>query len=324
MRNSVTQRCLMAAVLLFAASAHAEPNASCPPPPAKPTHDPIQAARQNARDHGFLWRISKDGRTSYLYGTIHIAKFEWIFPGPEVAKSLRATDTIALEIDLLDPDIKSRMDKGVKQLRNAALPEPLANRMRKLAKSLCVPHEAIANLPPELQLATLVMVTVRGDGLEPEYAIDAFLAALGHGTRKSVVSLETPEFQLEQLQMGTPEETAAAIQDGLDELNRENGHTYFERVARIWANSDYAEMSHFEEWCDCLNTEIERKLMKRLLDDRNPNLADRIDELHNSGKQVFAAVGSLHMFGSFALPTLMEKRGYKVERIDLKPITANP
>jgi hypothetical protein len=78
-------------------------------------------------------------------------------------------------------------------------------------------------------------------------------------------------------------------------------------------------MSHFNDWCECLKTEIERDMMKRLLDGRNSNLADRIDELHASGKQVFVAVGSLHMFGPTGLPTLMEKRGYRVEQIDLMP-----
>lgn len=52
-----------------------------------------------------------------------------------------------------------------------------------------------------------------------------------------------------------------------------------------------------------------------MLDDRNPQLADHIDQLHRSGKTVFAAVGSLHMTGPTGLPSLMEKRGYQIERV---------
>jgi uncharacterized protein YbaP (TraB family) len=59
-------------------------------------------------------------------------------------------------------------------------------------------------------------------------------------------------------------------------------------------------------------------MMKHLLDDRNPNLAGRIDGLHSSGKKVFSAVGSLHMFGPSGLPALMSMRGYRVERVDMK------
>ena len=56
--------------------------------------------------------------------------------------------------------------------------------------------------------------------------------------------------------------------------------------------------------------------MKRLLDDRNPGLAASIDALHAGGKQVFAAVGSLHMIGPNGLPALLRKRGYKIEQGD--------
>jgi len=37
------------------------------------------------------------------------------------------------------------------------------------------------------------------------------------------------------------------------------------------------------------------------------------------GKQVFAAVGSLHMIGPMGLPALMAQRGYRVERVEFTP-----
>jgi len=59
--------------------------------------------------------------------------------------------------------------------------------------------------------------------------------------------------------------------------------------------------------------------MRRMLDERNPGLANGIDAIHASGKTVFAAVGSLHMIGKLGLPALLSERGYKVERVDFKP-----
>lgn len=160
----------------------------------------------------------------------------------------------------------------------------------------------------------------RWEGLDASYAIDAVLAGIGHGAKKNMVSLETPEAQLQMLQMQTSEETISYVEDGLAELESGRARASFKRIAKVWADADYAGLAHYEEWCDCLNTADEREEMKRLLDERNPNLADRIDALHASGKRVFAAVGSLHMFGPLGLPTLMEKRGYRVERVDLEPL----
>jgi uncharacterized protein YbaP (TraB family) len=307
-------------ILLIAVAlpASAAAGAGCPPVIKKPTPEMMQAAMRNARDHGFLWRISKDGRTSFLYGTIHVAKLDWIFPGPSVSQALRTTDTLALELDSQDADIKDRVAKGLKALHSTALPEPLEKRMRQQAAAVCVPYNSIAWLTPELQVTILSVMDARRDELDAAYAIDTILAGLGHSTKKSMVSLETPELQLNLSQMRTPQETVAYVQVSLDELEDGRSRALLKRFSQAWANADYTEMTHYDEWCECLNTEIERDVMKRLNDERNPHLADRIDALHGSGKQVFAAVGSLHMFGPIGLPALMAKRGYLVERVDLK------
>jgi hypothetical protein len=54
-----------------------------------------------------------------------------------------------------------------------------------------------------------------------------------------------------------------------------------------------------------------------MIDQRNPALAAAIDALHSDGRQVFAAVGALHMVGPLGLPALMAQRGYAVQRVDL-------
>ena len=69
-------------LLLLVANAGYPAGASCPPVAEKPTAEALQAAARQARDHGFLWRISKDGRTSFLYGTMHVGKLDWAVPGP--------------------------------------------------------------------------------------------------------------------------------------------------------------------------------------------------------------------------------------------------
>ncbi len=306
-------------LLIVAALPARASDIGCPPAAKTPTPEMMQAAKLNARDHGFLWRISKDGHTSFLYGTMHVGKFEWSFPGPNVMQALRATDTVALELDMLDAVIQERLIVGMAKMHSTALPEPLVKRIREDAESVCVPYAAIAMLAPEMQIDMLTLGIGQREGLDAAYATDALLAGIGHGGKKNVVSLETPEAQLQLMEMGDAQQTIAFVEDGLEELESGRARTLLIRIARAWAEADYADMGHFEQWCECLNTEIERGMMKKLLDDRNPELAARIDALHASGRRVFAAVGSLHMFGPVSLPTLMAKRGYQVERIELKP-----
>ncbi len=310
---------LFVLLLALAWPATAESGVECPPAAGQPAPEVVQDALRNARDRGFLWRISKDGHASYLYGTIHVARFDWMFPGPNVMQALSAADTVALELDVMDADIQRRVTEGMASPHGSSLSEPLAQRVRQQAAHMCVPYDSIARLSPELQVTTLTVMVGREAGLDPSYAIDGVLAGIGHGAHKHMVSLETPEAQLRMLQMKDAQATAAFVQASLDELEAGRTGDMLKRIAEVWANADYAGMERFDEWCDCLDTEIEREMMRRLLDGRNPAMAGRIDELHRSGKRVFAAVGSLHLFGPIGLPTLMAKRGYRVEQIDLRP-----
>lgn len=297
---------------------NASAQTDCPPPPSAPSQEAIQNAMSHAKDRGFLWRISKDGRDSYLYGTIHVAKFDWMFPGPTVMKALNDSDVLALELDMLDADIQQRMTQGMATLSppgSKTLPPALAARLRKQADASCTPYDSIAAYPGEMQLITLTLMKAKLDGLESSYAIDAVLAGIGHVAQKQVISLESPEAQIAILQQDDDQASIRYLETSLDEMESGKDREQLRRIARIWAESDNAELARYEQWCDCVKTAEQRQFMHKLLDERNPALADKIDAQHRSGKNIFAAVGSLHMFGDTGLPALMAKRGYRVEQI---------
>ena len=283
-----------------------------------PTPEQIKSGLKSAHDRGFLWRIKKGGRTSYLYGTVHVAKMDWMFPGAALVQAVRSSHTVALELDVTDADIARRLRSGMAAKPGRVLPSALAARLRAQVKLACLPESMLNEMAPEMAATTLVVMAARSDGLQPAYAIDAMLAGMAHGLNKQVVSLETPELQLDLLLGRTSEEMRAVVEQSLDELERGKARSMLVRIAQVWAGGHLGEFDRYEQWCDCLNTEAERVMWKRLLDDRNPALAVRIDELHASGKPVFAAVGSLHMIGPLGLPALMAQRGYSVERVEFK------
>src|SRR5438105_2970211 len=74
----------------------------CPPVAVAPTQAQIETAVRTARDRGALWTIEKDGRQSWLYGTVHVGTLDTAFPGRRVVQALRAADAIAIEIDVTD------------------------------------------------------------------------------------------------------------------------------------------------------------------------------------------------------------------------------
>jgi uncharacterized protein YbaP (TraB family) len=196
------------------------------------------------------------------------------------------------------------------------LPPELVKRLDRQMAAQCVDSTAWSKFAPEFQIASLSVMAARRDGFDPSYAIDLVLAVLGRELHKSVVSLETPEAQMLALQMPTQQETIDFVTSGLDDLESGRARPLLAHLAQVWTDGDYAELGRYEQWCDCLHTASDRAAMKRLLDDRNPLLATAIDSLHRNGRQVFAAIGSLHMIGPNGVPALLRQRGYKVEQGD--------
>ncbi|MEP7139071.1 MAG: TraB/GumN family protein [Caldimonas sp.] len=299
-------------------AARAAPAPACPPQAAPLSPEAVAAGMRDARDHGFLWRLTKDGRVSFIYGTIHAARQAWMFPGPTVVEAMGSSDIVALELDVLDPEIQRRLVAGIGARRSDALPPALARRLERRRASECVDAASWSTFSPEFQIASLTVLAARRDGLDPAYAIDLVLARAARDLGKPVVSLESPEGQMEALQMPTQAQTVALVKDGLDDLDSGRARPLIRRIAKVWVDGNYAELARYEKWCDCARTPAERAAMKRLLDDRNPALAARIDELHAGGQKVFAAVGSLHMIGRGGLPALLKQRGYKVEQGDFE------
>jgi len=308
------------AVALAAATADAQPPApsACPPQAQPVSAEQAQALQRGARDRGFLWRIARDGRVSHLYGTVHVARPQWMLPGPRLTQALDASDAVALELDMLDPDIQRRLAAGMAADPAERLPDALAERLHAQVRAACLPQAAMAGLAPALQLVTLETLAARWDGLDPAYAIDGFLAGYARGHGKSVHSLESPELQLALLR-GDPRTSQQELEHGLGQLERGTVRPTLLRIARVWEQGRDDELARYEQWCDCADTEADRAALKRLLDDRNPPLAERIDALHAAGQRVFAAVGALHMVGPRGLPVLMAQRGYVVQRIALPP-----
>ena len=142
------------AVLGFTLSVAQAAPAACPPVAQAPTAEQMQAAQAAARDRGMLWRLSKDGRVSYLYGTVHVGKLDWVFPGPQLQAAMRATEVLAVEVNPTDPAFMGEVQAA--QARGAQLTLTDAERARLDAEAdaACVPRPALAALHPVMQAIT--------------------------------------------------------------------------------------------------------------------------------------------------------------------------
>jgi uncharacterized protein YbaP (TraB family) len=309
------------AALLLGPAAHA--STDCPPAPSTPTAQQLEAARAASQDRGFLWRITRDGSSSYLYGTIHLGRLEWIFPGPSVRAAMQVSDTLAVELDLTDPGVAQAMRNTLAGQPDALLlSQSMQRRLTRQAEAACLPAGLLDQQHPLMQAITLTVLAGRRDGLEPSYAQEIVLGEAARAAGARIVSLESVGQQIAAL---IPSDEAAAremLEHTLQQLESGAARRALVRLAEVWAGGRLAELEQYEKWCECVLTPRDREFLRRVNDDRNPALARRIDALHSAGRRVFAAVGALHMTGHRALPELLAQRGFTVERVTLAPAVA--
>ena len=298
-------------LLLGLGGAGAAPD--CPPPPPAPTAAQWQAAQREARDVGLLWRLSKDGRDSWLFGTIHVGKLAWSAPGPALRQALARSDVLALEIDPSDPQLAARLRQATSDA--PAVDAALRLRLQAQASAACLPADALQGLHPMLQLVTLTLLQARRDDLDAAFAQELMLAAAARAAGLRIVALESVEQQVGALLPADAAQLQQLLEQGLEQLERGRASPLLRRLAEAWAAGDLDTLERYADWCECADTAEQRAWLRQLNDERNAHLAAGIDALHARGQSVFAAVGALHMTGPQALPGLLQQRGYRVQRV---------
>lgn len=302
------------ALALGASAVVAAAETTCPPAPPQITPDLITQAIPFAKDRGWLWAIRKDGRTSYLYGTLHVGRAQWMAPGPGLKRALQATDVLALELDPLDPEVQRALATANENVRRQ-LSAATAQRLKASWEAACLPPTDFTRGAPELRAFELMIAAAQREGLSPFYGSEILLSLVAKVISREVVSLETAARQIEAILARDDAEAERLVADTLDDVEQGKLRIVMARTAEVWEQGDLATLARYGEWCECMDTDSERQLMKRLLEDRNPGLADAVDRLHTQGRSVLAAVGALHLPGPAGMVSLLEKKGYAVRRV---------
>ncbi len=268
----------------------------------------------DTKNTGYLWTLEKDGRTSYLHGTIHLATQAWALPSAQTLRALADSDLLALEINLLDPAVAEQTETGLKQPSPEQVPAttPQAERIQQLADKLCAPQVQTAGQAVTMQLLMLMLADARHAGLEALYGRDLVLGIFAQATKKPITSLEAVQTQLQLLGATITEQQIGAF---LDKLEQGSLRRPLEKITQAWADNDLQTLENYQDWCECADDPLSGQTFAKINDDRNPGMAQAIDKLHSQGQNVFVAVGSLHMTGPKGLPKLLQTMGYNVSRV---------
>ena len=306
-------------VLVLAASAACKKSEDRAKPPvtpvtetgsgsAAPKDDPWSKpeAKKDPIAKPMFWAIEKDGKTSHIFGTMHIG----VDPNarlPDVVwKKLDEAKLFAMETDLSSIKLETNRKDG-KTLKDELGPD----YWKKFEDAVGIQAAAQQlNMKPMIPTAQLSM-----RGLPITVAMDGVLHGRALNQNKKIVFLEAGELQVAMLEKWMNATILKDILDDLPGVEQRSKDMLAAYVAgdegRIVAISDGEK----KRWLDKKRSEKEYdEMMEDMLYKRNASWIEPIEKAHAEGP-AFIAMGALHAAGPRSVLELLEKKGFKVTRI---------
>ncbi|MEW4466846.1 TraB/GumN family protein [Parasphingorhabdus sp. JC815] len=266
-----------------------------------------------------LWKITgtkpEQTGTAFMFGTIHILPKGVNWRTPILETALSESDTLVIEVLGLEdtanaarifsklaispdqPEIEKRVKPSLHAdldtvINNSKIPTFALNRMESWAAALSLASAQTNNL-----------------GLESSEGVEKKLVAQFEGFKKPIEGLETIEQQLGYFDTLPETQQRAMLASVVEEAGE--AKTSFEKLFNAWISGDTDTMLELSSGGILEDPQTREKLLVL----RNRNWAEQLDKKLRNPQIYFVAVGAAHLVGPDAVQTMLEKRGYKIQKI---------
>jgi uncharacterized protein YbaP (TraB family) len=269
---------------------------------------------------GQLYRITHDGKTSYLFGTIHVGK-DGAYPlDPQVARALLDSKTLVIELDIRQdlPFQKALALHGRYQngdtIQNHLTPANLNKMVQALARA-GMSLQSVQHYKPWLIANLLVGSELDLHGFQRSQAVEYALLAAAQKQDKTVHELESAEYQLSLFDMLDARQQEQYLVETLADLASGSSLKRSQALIEAWSSADAPGIQ--AAWRTATTGDsISAGFMQRvLLGKRNPEMVANIERIMQQDQVAFVGVGLLHLVGDDGLPQLLKRRGYQVEQL---------
>lgn len=273
-------------------------------------------------DRSFLWELEGTAGKSYLLGSVHLLKKEHYPLKSVIEESFAQAEVLAVEADLSGDKVMSQamvlMQKGMysgeETFKDHISPETYRKVEEKL-KELGMDIEGVKKFKPWFLAMTLSSTELVKMGFSPEFGIDLYFLGKASGkeeNKKEIAELEGIDFQVALLDGLTKEENESFLISTI--LESERMGKEMDNIIDAWLNGNLEKMEQlFNE--NIKETPAMIALYKKLLDDRNVKMVEKIEGYLNSGKTHFIVAGAAHMVGEKGIVQLLKNKGIKTRQL---------
>mgnify|MGYP002629547007 CR=1 FL=1 len=268
---------------------------------------------QSSQKH-FLWKVEgKNGAVAYLLGSLHVLTPDFYPLSPVIDRAYGASRTLVEEVDLdelSDPvlmmsALAKAMLTGGQTLDQLIAPAMFAD-VKQRAEKAGLPMPALIRMKPWLVAITIMTPTLQGAGFRPELGVDRHFFDRAKADGLERLALETLSYQLDRFDQLSPSLQEAMLKATLDDLDTQVENVA--ELAQVWAAGDARAMEVL-----LLGAFLETpELYERLLVERNQNWIPAVETCLDLNQGCFIVVGAAHLVGPHGVPSLLEKKGYRV------------
>jgi uncharacterized protein YbaP (TraB family) len=285
-----------------------------------PTDGAAIAGAAASPRHGALYRISHDGHTGYLYGTIHVGQGDDTLMAPEVARALADASSVVVELDIRSNDAfqtalgKHGMYAAGDSIVHHISPATLRQMVQALARA-GIPLHDVERYKPWLIGNLLQGLELDRNGYRRSGAAEYVLLAAAKREDKTVRELESADYQLAMFDTLDAAQQEQYLRENLADLEDGNALKRSRGLIDAWRAADTPRINAALHAFTAGSSVNATFMQTTLLGKRNPEMASAIERILQQDRVAFVGVGLLHLAGDHGLPELLRQRGYAIEQL---------
>ncbi len=264
-----------------------------------------------------MWKISSAHNNAYLLGSVHLGDKSF-YPLPSVIENaFAASSLLIVEVDTrkLNP---LEMQQTIAatgtyplgdDLSKHIAPETLA-KLDALLTGYGMPPALFARYRPWMAGLTVSMLPMIKAGLNADQGIDMYF--MNKAGEKPVEQLEDAAWQIQLLSSVPERDSDQYLLSSIRQA--EHAQETWTKLAKYWSEGASDKIDELTNAQVADDDADEKALSRRLREDRNPHMTDRLEKCLHSSESCFMIVGAAHAVGKEGIVKQLQARGYRVQQ----------
>ncbi|MCK8095742.1 TraB/GumN family protein [Pseudoalteromonas sp. 1CM17D] len=264
-----------------------------------------------------LFKVEKNGTSSYLFGTVHVGDASMKGLPEKVTKAIDQSEQVVVEVDIskLTPlqmqqrSMPFMMLKDGKTLQTE-LSKQNYNKLKDYFAKKSIDIAMFNGLKPWAVMVTMMQIEFQNAGFSDQTGIDKQVLAYAKKQNIMIGELETLEQQLQMFD-GMALLSNEMIEETFEQLADIN--TYFIKLVNAWKNGDMDTLTEYYNMSfdESNYGEISEQVM--LVNRNNKWVEQLVPRLTN--EKLFIAVGALHLPEQHGLIKQLTDAGFTITRL---------